>query len=73
MDFIVLNSVSILRRAVPYLKKYDTVTCCFDNDDAGRQAVEMLAEVKDGIHDASDVYARYKDLNDFIRKKPYCP
>jgi hypothetical protein len=29
--------------------------------------------VKDGIHDASDVYARYKDLNDFIRKKPYCP
>jgi hypothetical protein len=26
MDFIVLNSVSILRRAVPYLKKYDTVT-----------------------------------------------
>jgi hypothetical protein len=43
------------------------------NDDAGRQAVEMLAEVKDGVHDASDVYARYKDLNDFIRKKPYCP
>ena len=73
MDFVVLNSISILRRAMPYLKKYTTVTCCFDNDDAGRQGVEVLAQVMDGVHDASGVYQGYKDLNDFLRGKPFCP
>lgn len=73
MDFLVLNSVSNLRRAMSWLEHYQTVTCCLDNDDAGRRAVDMLGEVRDGVFDVSDVYKGYKDLNDFLRKKPYCP
>lgn len=73
MDFLVLNSVSNLRRAMSWLEHYQTVTCCLDNDDAGRKAVDTLGKARDGIFDVSGVYTGYKDLNDFLRKKPYCP
>ena len=73
MDFVVLNSVSNLRKAMKWLAPYPTVTCCLDNDDAGRRAVDALGEARDGIHDASGVYEGYKDLNDFLRGKRFCP
>lgn len=73
MDFVVLNSVSNLRKAMKWLAPYPTVTCCLDNDDAGRRAVDTLNEARDGIHDASGVYEGYKDLNDFLRGKRFCP
>lgn len=73
MDFVVLNSVSNLRKAMKWLAPYPTVTCCLDNDDAGRRAVDALNETRDGIHDASGVYEGYKDLNDFLRGKRFCP
>ena len=73
MDFVVLNSVSNLRKAMKWLAPYPTVTCCLDNDDAGRRAVDTLNETRDGIHDASGVYKGYKDLNDFLRGKRFCP
>lgn len=73
MDFVVLNSVSNLRKAMKWLAPYPTVTCCLDNDDAGRRAVDTLNETRDGIHDASVVYKGYKDLNDFLRGKRFCP
>lgn len=73
MDFVVLNSVSNLRKAMKWLAPYPTVTCCLDNDDAGRRAVDILSESRDGVHDASAVYEGYKDLNDFLRGKRFCP
>ena len=73
MDFVVLNSVSNLRKAMKWLTPYPTVTCCLDNDDAGRRAVDTLNETRDGIHDASGVYKGFKDLNDFLRGKRFCP
>lgn len=73
MDFIILNSVSNLKKSMRWLGTYKTVTCCLDNDDAGRRAVDVLSEARDGIHDASGVYAGFKDLNDFLRGKRYCP
>lgn len=73
MDFIVLNSVSNIKKAMPWLTKYQAITCCLDNDDAGRRVVELLGEAFGGVHDASDAYKGYKDLNDFLRGKHYCP
>lgn len=72
-DYVVLNSVSNLHKAVPWLDKYQTVTCCLDNDDAGRRAVDALSELREGIHDASGAYEGYKDLNDMLRDRRYCP
>lgn len=73
MDFLVLNSVSNIRGAMKWLAAYRTVTCCLDNDDAGRRTVDMLGEARDGIHDASNVYEGFKDFNDFLRGKHFCP
>jgi hypothetical protein len=73
MDFLILNSVSNLQKAIPWLMQYETITCCLDNDDAGRKVVDFLSEMRDGIFDASNAYNGYKDLNDFLTKKPYCP
>lgn len=73
MDFLILNSVSNLKKAIPWLMKYQTITCCLDNDDAGRRVVDILSEMRDGVHDVSNAYNGYKDLNDFLTKKPYCP
>jgi hypothetical protein len=35
--------------------------------------VDLLSEVRSGVYDVSNVYSGYKDLNDFLNKKPYCP
>jgi hypothetical protein len=72
-DFIILNSVGLLRRAMLWLNKYREVHCYLDNDDAGRQTVEILSEVHYGVTDKSSLYAGFKDLNDFLKGKRYCP
>lgn len=50
--------------------KYETIICCFDNDDAGNKATEKVQNtfpnrVKDGRY----LYPNYKDLNDCISTK----
>lgn len=47
MDFMVLNSVSNIRKAMKWLAPYPTITCCLDNDDAGRRAVDTLNEARE--------------------------
>lgn len=47
--------------------KYETIICCFDNDDAGNKATEKVmntfpSHVKDGRY----LYPNHKDLNEFI-------
>ncbi|MDM1456692.1 toprim domain-containing protein [Myroides odoratimimus] len=47
--------------------KYETIICCFDNDDAGNKTTEKVqnafpTRVKDGRY----LYPNYKDLNDCI-------
>jgi hypothetical protein len=73
MDFVILNSVSNIQKAIPWLMRYEVVSCCLDNDDAGRKAVDILSELHDGIHDISAAYAGYKDINDLLIRRPYCP
>jgi hypothetical protein len=73
VDFMVLNSVSNLLKAIPWLMQYQIVSCCLDNDDAGRNAVNTLREVHKGVYDVSNTYGGYKDLNDYLIKKPYHP
>lgn len=73
MDYLILNSVSNLGKARKYLEAYQTITCCLDNDDAGRRAVDTMSELFKCVHDVSDAYKGFKDLNDFLRGKHFCP
>lgn len=74
MDYIVLNSVSNIGRAIEPIKKYKAIHCYLDNDDAGRRAVDSLHELLDDkIQDMFAPYPLYKDLNDFLRNKKKIP
>lgn len=69
-DCLVLNSVSNLPKASPTLLRYDDIYCCLDNDDAGRNAVLMIKEkYGNRIHNLSQEYSGYKDLNDYLCRK----
>lgn len=70
VDYIVLNSVSNVSRAIEPIKKYKVIHCYLDNDDAGRRVVDSLHELLgDKIQDMFAPYPLYKDLNDFLRDK----
>ncbi|ERI83841.1 hypothetical protein HMPREF1981_02598 [Bacteroides pyogenes F0041] len=64
---LVLNSVSNLSRAIAYLHEngIDSVRAFFDNDQAGRQALQAIQSTGIKVEDMSRHYTRYKDLNDY--------
>ena len=65
-DYIVLNSVSNVGKAIPLLKEYKNVLCLLDNDPAGRQAFREMAEAGCPVVDKSTCYREYNDLNDYL-------
>lgn len=73
VDYLVLNSVSNMAKALKYLRHYETLSCCLDNDAAGRNAVYWLSDMHPGVHDISGAYNGYKDINDYLRGKRSWP
>ena len=65
-DVCVLNSVSNLNRALPYLKGHSTINCCLDNDRAGLKALDDLRGQLPGIVIVKEsFYDGYKDVNEW--------
>lgn len=66
-DYIILNSVANVSKAIDVLHGYERIHCLLDNDEAGRNAYLELAREFDGhIRDFSDNYNGHKDLNDYL-------
>lgn len=65
-DSLVLNSLTLLPRALPQLQAYPYVECFLDNDEAGRKALLNLREAGIEVKDMSRLYAPYKDLNEWL-------
>jgi hypothetical protein len=66
-DCIVLNSTSIVSRAIPFIDVYDKAYAFTDNDLAGRMALERIESAMPGkITSLSDMYYDFNDLNDFL-------
>ena len=66
-DCIILNSTSIIQRAIPFIGVYLSADSYLDNDFAGRQAFDTIDLVNPGrIHDISTRFKPYKDLNDYL-------
>lgn len=69
-DCLVLNSVSNLPKAFPFLSRYDDIYSCLDNDTAGNNTVMAMKEKYGGrVHDLSQEYAGCKDLNEYLCRK----
>ncbi|MGP1540480.1 toprim domain-containing protein [Bacteroides pyogenes] len=69
-DWLVLNSVSNVEKAVKVLDCYRKIECYLDNDDAGQRTLERLrADFGEKVIDRSSLYADHKDLNEFLLSK----
>ena len=71
IDATVLNSVTNLQKAVPFLSHHRVVHAFLDNDDAGRKALARLEESLPSteVIDQSVFYRNHKDLNDYWQEK----
>ena len=64
---LVMNSVSNVARSIHYLNKRDitSVRTFFDNDDAGRKAVQEFVNTGFKVEDMAVYYRDFKDLNEY--------
>ena len=66
-DYLVLNSVSNIQKALERLSQYDSILCFLDNDEAGKNAyLQLSKELGKSVTDASTLYNGYKDLNEYL-------
>ena len=66
-DYIILSSVSNLHKAIDGLAVYERIHCFFDNDRAGTEAFQRLAnEYSYRVRAASHTYKDCKDLNEYL-------
>ena len=71
-DYIVLNSVSNVNKALYPLGNYERIHCFFDNDHAGMEALQQIRKEYGRdlyIRDASHTYSGDKDLNEYLQKQ----
>ena len=66
-DWLVLNSVSNVEKALQVLGDYQRIECYLDNDEAGRKTFDRLrVNFGDKVVDCSSLYAGHKDLNEYL-------
>ena len=67
LDYMVLNSVNNIHKAIRRLSHYNSIQCFIDNDDAGRNAyLQLSKELGHSVADASTLYNGFKDLNEYL-------
>jgi hypothetical protein len=65
-NFLVLNSLRLLKRGLPILQSYKEVNLFLDNDIAAKEAKENLREKEIRFNDASSLYREHKDVNEYL-------
>ena len=66
-DCIVLNSTSMVQKAIPFIQVYDVAITYLDNDDAGQQATNTIdAAMTDRTIRMSERFSGFNDLNDYL-------
>ena len=68
-NIVVLNSVTNLAKAVPFIASHERVYAYLDNDEAGRKATAELKATCRNLSDQSIHYRPYNDLNDYLRSR----
>lgn len=69
-DCCILNSVSNIARALPWIMEHRNIAAFMDNDDAGRETLQKIMDsASEGAHDVcvydmSRLYEGYNDLNE---------
>lgn len=73
-DYVILNSVANLPKAIAIISSYKEKYCYLDNDKAGVSAYqEIQKKCGNNVLDRSIYYRKYKDLNDYLCGKKLLP
>ena len=70
-DYLVLNSLVNLNKAIRVMGKYQEVKLFLDHDPAGRKTTECLLNELSNFRDGSSFYSSCKDLNDYYMNLIY--
>ncbi|NID13366.1 toprim domain-containing protein [Fibrivirga algicola] len=62
----ILNSLSLLNEVLPIITEYDKLNVFFDNDKAGKNALNKLEKLGLAVQDCSTYYPNSKDFNDHL-------
>jgi Toprim-like/CHC2 zinc finger len=65
-DFLILNSLGLLKRSLPILQSHTEINLFLDNDHAAKEAKELLKEKGISFIDASSIYGKHKDVNEYL-------
>jgi hypothetical protein len=67
-DCIILNSTSMVQKAIPFIQVYDVAFTYLDNDAAGEQANKAIeAAMTNRMIRMSNRYSGLNDLNDYLK------
>lgn len=66
LDYLILNSTSMLFKVTDILKEYDEILLFLDNDENGKVTKEMIHEKYKNVEDCSILYKIAKDLNEWF-------
>lgn len=66
---VVLNSVTNLAKAKPFITSHEQVYTYLDNDEAGRRATAELKAACENLSDQSVHYRPYNDLNAYLKSR----
>ena len=66
-NFIILNSTSLVKKALEPASSFAEIKVFFDNDDAGDKATNFLLDnIKGKVTDYRIHYKNYNDLNEYL-------
>lgn len=69
LDFLILNSIGLYRKAKPVFNDYQKVHLYLDNDLAGDKISQQILIDFSYASDCRELYKDYKDLNEFLISK----
>ena len=68
-NIVVLNSVTNLAKALPFIASHERVYTYLDNDEAGQKVTAELKAACRNLSDQSVHYRPHNDLNDYLRSR----
>ncbi len=72
-NFLILNSVSLVKQAITALKPYADIRLFLDNDDAGASTSQEIMNAFPHAENCSKLYHPHKDLNDYLMNVDVAP
>jgi len=66
IDFLILNSTSLVLKTEIILKEYSAIYTWLDNDDTGKKTSQIIKEMHPKVENKSTLFEGYKDLNEYL-------